>query len=214
MTDKVSSSGDSGGFDWVNLGIQVVKAIGVILEEKLDKKKIECIDSLGRHFISNLSLTGAGRTPHFKERAYNAFHVCYFEYPSGPITAHDCQIEVVSPFNWRSNLHHGNSAKDARRQCEHELHQKLDHDYPGGPPSNPPTNSIEMIQKDFRAYQNEHQHRVNKHQDLKDLVIKILEEDAQITEIQNAIKTFKQSHDGLFKNHHELRDLIDKWVKE
>ena len=86
----------------------------------------------GELVIPDLSLKGVSRVPHYKEEVVKGIPVSYFEYPSGYLTGHACQIQCLTPEelkNWTSSLHNtgmfGSAAK-ARSLCVQELATRVD----------------------------------------------------------------------------------------
>ena len=140
LIDGAQGGEKAGKTDWAKVVIVVLKTLGLVVKEVFDKQEIEATNTTGQRFRSNLDLTKGGHRPRFKEVLFNNCQVCYFEYASS-ITGHGCQIEVVSPFKWTSQVHEtgafAGSAKEARKKCQEELLQKLLEDKPQGQPAGP-----------------------------------------------------------------------------
>ena len=211
--DEESDDEEAGKADWAKVVLVVLETLGKIVKELTDKQQIEAVDTAGQHFKSNLALTGGGHRPRFKEIEFNKHHVCYFEYASS--LGHGCQLDVVSPFTWTSNLHNTGSAKQSRKECEEELLQKLGEDNPEGQPAGPdPMQSkIEAIRQDFTRYSSKHSGVCTDHPDVVALFQKVFQADAQLSDIENAIRAYRSDHQTKWgKHHHALGALIKRWT--
>jgi hypothetical protein len=200
---------------WAKVVLVVLETLGKIVKELADKQQIDAVDTVGRHFYSNLTLTGGGHRPRFKEIEFKKRHICYFEYASS--LGHGCQIDVVSPFTWTSQLHSTGitgSAKQARKDCEKELLQKLTQETPGEAAAGPdPTRSkIETIRRDFTDYKDRH-YGVTTHPDVAALFNRVFQTNAQLSDIESAIRNYRSNHQTKWgKHHHALGALIKRWT--
>lgn len=109
------------------LSVQVTDFGKILSGERLEYKNTN-----GELVTPDYSLAGTGRAPHFKEVVVRNMPVSYFEYPSGYLTGHNCQIQCITPKElegWTSKLHKAGvfgKAVHARASCETELAARVD----------------------------------------------------------------------------------------
>ncbi len=98
------------------------KAVGLF------SSKMKYYTSSGDEVFPTKSLLGWGHSARFKEAIINDTALQYFEYPSGPMTGHNCQVQVISPAKYKdfkTDLYKCDSAGAARAACIDELKKHI-----------------------------------------------------------------------------------------